>query len=41
MDKETDRERDRALNGAYDDQIIFGDEQAVYDGDNADAAEDD
>ena len=26
IDKETDRERDRLLNGAYDENIIFGDE---------------
>jgi len=30
LDKEDDRERDRLINGAYDENIIFGDEQAVF-----------
>ena len=38
LDKEDDRERELLNNGAYDDNIIFGDEQAVFgvDGEEAD-----
>ena len=31
MDKEVDQERDKRLNEAYDDNIVFGDEQVVFD----------
>jgi len=44
VDKETDRERDRLANGEYDENIIFGEEQAVFavdgDGDGEDAGAD-
>lgn len=38
IDKETDRERDRMANGAYDENIIFGEEQAVFGVDGDDGA---
>ena len=30
IDKEEDRDRDRLMNGAYDDNIVFEDEQALF-----------
>ena len=31
VDKENDQEKERMNNGAYDENIIFGDEQVVFD----------
>lgn len=39
VDKEVDQERNKHMNEAYDDNIVFGDEQVVFDVNEGDSQE--
>ena len=40
IDKELDAERERQISGAYDQNIVFGDEQPVFEVEEAQVVED-